>query len=149
MLIPSTHIIAELVSLPWLPWALLSLALAVCLAVLFARVNALAAALEELKQRQLTPPPTPPLPPAPIPATPAPVPAASPPPPQVLTTSPTDPNALPDGHLIAIITAAAIAALGKQVVVRRLTFLDQNTVSGWAEAGRLMIQTSHNMIRKG
>lgn len=146
MPITPSLILAELVQVPWLPWALVAFALTVCLVVLFVRVNALSAALDELKQRQLTPPPTPPLPPAPIPATP--IPAASPPPPQLLTT-PTDPNALPDGHLIAIITAAAIAALGRPVVVRRLTFLDQNTVSGWAEAGRLMIQTSHNMIRKG
>lgn len=52
-----------------------------------------------------------------------------------------------DAELVAILTAAAVACLGRRIVVRRITFLNQNTVSGWAEAGRLSIHTSHNVRR--
>ena len=52
-----------------------------------------------------------------------------------------------DPRLIAILTAAATAAIGCRVVVRRITFINRDTVSGWAEAGRTSIQLSHNLRR--
>jgi hypothetical protein len=52
-----------------------------------------------------------------------------------------------DARLIAVLAAAATAALGKRVVVRRITFINQDTVSGWAEAGRNSIHQSHNLRR--
>jgi hypothetical protein len=51
-------------------------------------------------------------------------------------------------HLIPILIAAATAAVGGRVLVRRITFINRNTVSGWAEAGRASIQSSHNLRRK-
>lgn len=54
---------------------------------------------------------------------------------------------LADAKLVAVLTAAAMAFLRKRVAVRRITFINQNTVSGWAEAGRLSIHTSHNVRR--
>ncbi len=54
-----------------------------------------------------------------------------------------------DPVLIAIITAAVVAAMGGAPVrVRRITYVDHNTISGWAESGRLGIHASHN-LRKG
>lgn len=53
----------------------------------------------------------------------------------------------PDARTLAIITAACTAALGTRVRVRRVTFLNQNTVSAWAEAGRMGVQGSHNIRR--
>lgn len=54
-----------------------------------------------------------------------------------------------DPVLIAIITAAAVAAMGGAPVrVRRITYVNHNTISGWAESGRLGIHASHN-LRKG
>jgi Na+-transporting methylmalonyl-CoA/oxaloacetate decarboxylase gamma subunit len=52
-----------------------------------------------------------------------------------------------DPHLIPVLVAAATAALGRRVMVRRITFISRNTVSGWGEAGRASIQTSHNLRR--
>jgi len=52
-----------------------------------------------------------------------------------------------DPHFLPILVAAATAALGRRVVVRRITFISRNTVSGWGEAGRASIQTSHNLRR--
>jgi hypothetical protein len=52
-----------------------------------------------------------------------------------------------DPQLIAVLAAAATAALGRRVVVRRVTFINRNTISGWAEAGRTSIQLSHNLRR--
>lgn len=52
-----------------------------------------------------------------------------------------------DPHLIPVLVAAATAALGRRVVVRRINFINRNTVSGWGEAGRASIQTSHNLRR--
>jgi hypothetical protein len=52
-----------------------------------------------------------------------------------------------DPRLIAILTAAVTAAIGRRVVVRRITFINRDTVSGWAEAGRTSIQLSHNLRR--
>lgn len=53
-----------------------------------------------------------------------------------------------DAHLVPILIAAATAAVGRRVVVQRIRFINRNTVSGWAEAGRAAIQTSHNLRRK-
>jgi Na+-transporting methylmalonyl-CoA/oxaloacetate decarboxylase gamma subunit len=50
-------------------------------------------------------------------------------------------------ELIAVLTAAAMAIVGKSVNVRKVTFINQNTVSGWAEVGRVAIHTSHNLRR--
>lgn len=50
-------------------------------------------------------------------------------------------------HLLPILVAAATAAVGRRVVVHRITFINRNTVSGWAEAGRTSIQLSHNLRR--
>jgi hypothetical protein len=52
-----------------------------------------------------------------------------------------------DPRLIAVLTAAATVALGRRVAVRRVTFINRNTISGWAEAGRTSIQLSHNLRR--
>lgn len=54
----------------------------------------------------------------------------------------------PDSRILAVITAAAVAAMGgRPLKVRRVTFLNQNTVSAWAETGRVAIQSSHNLGR--
>ena len=50
-------------------------------------------------------------------------------------------------HLVAVLTAAAVAAIGRRVTVRRITFINRDTVSGWATAGRTSIQMSHNLRR--
>lgn len=52
-------------------------------------------------------------------------------------------------RLIAVLSAAATVAVGKRVMVKRVTFINHNTISGWSEAGRLSIQTSHNIRRNG
>lgn len=52
-----------------------------------------------------------------------------------------------ESRLVAILTAAAMAVVGQPVVVRKITFINQNTVSGWAEAGRQSIHYSHNIRR--
>jgi hypothetical protein len=52
-----------------------------------------------------------------------------------------------DLELLVVLTAAATAALGTPVVVRRITFLDTRTVSGWAEVGRTALHWSHNLPR--
>ncbi len=53
-----------------------------------------------------------------------------------------------DSHLVPILVAATTAALGRRVVVRRIKFINRNTISGWAEAGRAEIQSSHNIRRR-
>jgi Na+-transporting methylmalonyl-CoA/oxaloacetate decarboxylase gamma subunit len=53
-----------------------------------------------------------------------------------------------DAHLVPILIAAATAAVGRRIVVRRIRFINRNTISGWAEAGRAAIQSSHNIRRK-
>ncbi len=50
-------------------------------------------------------------------------------------------------HLLPVLIAAATAVLGCPVVVHRITFLNQDTVSGWAEAGRMSLHLSHNFRR--
>jgi hypothetical protein len=52
-----------------------------------------------------------------------------------------------DSELLVVLTAAATAAIGTPVVIRRITFLDQKTVSGWAEVGRTVLHWSHNLPR--
>jgi hypothetical protein len=49
--------------------------------------------------------------------------------------------------VIAAAAAAAATALGRAVRVKRITFLNQNTISAWAEAGRLTIHNSHRIGR--
>lgn len=53
-----------------------------------------------------------------------------------------------DAKRIVLLVAAATVVLRRRVVIRRITFINHNTVSGWAEAGRISIQTSHNIQRK-
>ncbi len=48
-------------------------------------------------------------------------------------------------HVLAILSAAAFVAVGKQVRIRRVR--PANAASAWAEAGRASIQTSHNIRR--
>jgi glutaconyl-CoA/methylmalonyl-CoA decarboxylase subunit delta len=48
-----------------------------------------------------------------------------------------------DPKLIAVLTAAAMAATGRAVVIRQVRFINRNTVSGWSEAGRSAIHSSH------
>ncbi len=52
-----------------------------------------------------------------------------------------------DGRTLALLTAAACAAVGRPVRVRHITFLNKNTISAWSEAGRISIQSSHNLRR--
>lgn len=52
-----------------------------------------------------------------------------------------------DGHTLALLTAAAYAAVGRPVEIRRITFINQNTVSAWREMGRISIHGSHNLKR--
>lgn len=124
------------------------LVLLVAVVVLFLRTQSLASEIAELRREARKPAP------APVPATapvgaPAPVaaPAAPVQPEPVLSPVPIPPGPPVNGDLVAILTAAAMACLGRRVAVRRITFINQNTVSGWAEAGRLSIHTSHNVRR--
>ncbi len=57
------------------------------------------------------------------------------------------PGQLPylDRRTVALISAAAVAAVGRPVRVQRITFVNQNTVSGWSEAGRVRLHTSHTL----
>ena len=52
-----------------------------------------------------------------------------------------------DARRLAVISAAAYAAAGRPVRIRRVTFINENTVSGWKEAGRQAVQSSHNLRR--
>lgn len=52
-----------------------------------------------------------------------------------------------DARTVAIITAAAVAAVGGPVRVQRITFINRNTISAWAERGRVSIHASHNVKR--
>lgn len=55
------------------------------------------------------------------------------------------------GHVspqtLALLTAAAVTAVGGPVRVRRVTFLGEHTVSAWKEVGRATIHASHNIRR--
>lgn len=50
-----------------------------------------------------------------------------------------------DDELMAVITAAAFAATDKQIIVKKIQFLNQPTSNAWAQAGRLGIMASHNV----
>ncbi|TWT66966.1 Oxaloacetate decarboxylase, gamma chain [Posidoniimonas polymericola] len=50
-------------------------------------------------------------------------------------------------RLVAVIAAAATVAAGRRVAVHRVTYIAPDTVSGWAEAGRSRIQSSHSLRR--
>lgn len=52
-----------------------------------------------------------------------------------------------DAKTVAVITAAAFAAVGRPVRVQRITFINHNTISAWAERGRVSIHGSHNIRR--
>jgi hypothetical protein len=65
---------------------------------------------------------------------------------EAVSLQPLAPEAV-ETELIAVLTAAATVALGRRVAVRRVTFINRNTISGWAEAGRTSIQLSHNLRR--
>ena len=52
-----------------------------------------------------------------------------------------------DEELLAVLAAAALAAAGRQVRLRRIRFL-QPEGSAWAVTGRLNIMASH-LVRKG
>lgn len=52
-----------------------------------------------------------------------------------------------DPRTLAVLSAAAYAAVGRPVRLRRITFINENTVSGWKEAGRTAVQSSHNLRR--
>ena len=52
-----------------------------------------------------------------------------------------------DARTLAVITAAAVAAVGRPVRLQRVTFINRNTVSAWSERGRVSIHASHNVRR--
>ncbi len=52
-----------------------------------------------------------------------------------------------DARTIAVITAAAVAAVGRPIRLQRVTFINRNTVSAWSERGRVSIHASHNVRR--
>ena len=54
-------------------------------------------------------------------------------------------------EMLAVITSAATAFLGKNARVRsaRLTPAAQETVSPWSQQGRVVVQTSHNLRARG
>ncbi|MCC7145171.1 MAG: OadG family protein [Phycisphaeraceae bacterium] len=52
-----------------------------------------------------------------------------------------------DPKLVAVLAAAAAVVAGRPVRIQRITYLNQNTISGWAEMGRIAIHTSHNIRR--
>lgn len=52
-----------------------------------------------------------------------------------------------DARTIAVISAAAMAAVGRPVRLQRITFINRNTVSAWSERGRVSIHASHNVRR--
>lgn len=51
-------------------------------------------------------------------------------------------------EIIAILTAAAIAALGTNVRIRKVRFADTTSNTAWAETGRRFIHTSHRLRKK-
>lgn len=48
---------------------------------------------------------------------------------------------------LAVLTAAAYAAVGRPVRVRRVTFINEDTVSAWKDVGRVGVHASHNIRR--
>lgn len=86
------------------------------------------------------PPPEAPAPAAPEPTEPTPVAPAAP--------APAAREPAPagiDSRTLAIIAAAATTVVGGQVRVRHVEFLRSQRGGGWAERGRVGIQTSHNL----
>ena len=51
-------------------------------------------------------------------------------------------------ELVAVITAAAIAAVGQPIRVRRIRFAGTATNPTWAETGRRDIHTSHRLRKR-
>jgi hypothetical protein len=52
--------------------------------------------------------------------------------------------------ILAVIAAAATVFLGKEVRIRSARMLNApDVVDTWARQGRLTVQTSHNLTRKG
>lgn len=51
-------------------------------------------------------------------------------------------------ELIAILTAAAFAALGTNVRIRKIRFTDTHSNTAWADTGRRLIHTSHRLRKK-
>jgi len=49
-----------------------------------------------------------------------------------------------DGRVLAILTAAAIAALGPGARIRQVCRVRRDGASAWAEHGRVVVQSSHN-----
>ncbi|NBC17342.1 MAG: hypothetical protein GVY18_08530 [Bacteroidetes bacterium] len=74
-------------------------------------------------------------------------PAPSPRPAEAAPAHTTAPPGHVDPQTLAVLTAAAYAAVGRPVRIRRVTFINQNTVSAWKEVGRATIQASHNIKR--
>ena len=51
---------------------------------------------------------------------------------------------------LSVIAAAVTEFLGKKVRIRSAKMLiTPNTVAGWAQQGRVTVQTSHNFPRRG
>ncbi len=50
-------------------------------------------------------------------------------------------------HTVAVITAAAFAAVGRPLRIRRVTFVRPNSATAWKGVGRATIQASHNFKR--
>lgn len=48
---------------------------------------------------------------------------------------------------LAVLSAAAYAAVGQPVRVRRVTFVEEDPVSAWTDVGRAGVQGSHNFRR--
>lgn len=51
-------------------------------------------------------------------------------------------------ELVAVLSAAAMAALAKTVHVRRVQFLSSDTDTAWAVTGRLNIMASHHIPKR-
>jgi hypothetical protein len=53
-----------------------------------------------------------------------------------------------DKRTIVVLSAAVSAVLrGRPARINRITFLNQNTISAWAKAGRMGIHNSHRLGR--
>jgi Na+-transporting methylmalonyl-CoA/oxaloacetate decarboxylase gamma subunit len=51
-------------------------------------------------------------------------------------------------ELVAVLTAAAVAALRRPVRIRRMRFLESGTAGAWTSTGRLNIMASHAISRR-
>jgi hypothetical protein len=87
------------------------------------------------------PPPAPAPSPAPAPAPePAPAPAAAP--------APVEPEEIP-AEVLTVLTAAVAAFLGKKARIRGVRRAPIMSASAWAQQGRVFVQASHNLQRRG